>query len=407
MTLDRDSYSFGLFYRIKETPIHQLLEQLGLESIQGTDVRRIAIPALLLRKIDPEIIQMILAEPCSMGNITNEHAEFLYQSLSKERAFIVDVEGGIAFRPDLRIALYDSIAKNKEYYHLAIHDGAADFYRFNQILFYQAEHLFHRLKRGDDPTIIGLFYSDVLRPFLETALPELNPDAAASLASFMKIALPDEVVDKAGMFAWERYLTWITKEALDKDDEPALQDIHQKLLNRFDRSAQSPLFLYEAAVYDRFGDLKRAGEVNYYGLRALPPYGSAVPRLLKFSLQEMRIREKKKDYQGALEIGRSFRQEWDTFKFRPENEEQMKDLMDFLIIFMRMHRRINYKANLSREMNRLSGLLEGHKGSPGTVILKYYQALPPPEPKVDRPAIRHLKEMVKALKGYLKRKRVL
>ncbi|MHA4811875.1 hypothetical protein ACX0G9_27515 [Flavitalea flava] len=403
MTIDRDSYSFGLFYQLNETPLPQLLEQLGLESIKGIDMRRIAIPALLLRRLDPEAVRMILAEPCGMGNITTEHAAFICEGLRSETAFVEEVEGGIAFRQDLRIALYDSIAKNKEYNHIAIHDSAKDYYKFDLDLHFQAEHLFHRLKRGDDPTVIEIFYSDSLRPLLDTCLPELNPDAAASLASFMKITLPEEVVEKAGMFAWERYYTWLAKDALARDDEEALRDIYEKLLKRFDRSAQSPLFFYEAAVYLRFGELEKAAYVNLYGLQALPPYGSALPRLVKFSLQEIRIREKKEDFEGACAIGRSLRQELDTFNFAPQNEEQMKDLVDYIVAFMRVQKRVNYKTNLNREIKRLADLLVGHKGSPSSAILKYYQALPEPEPV----RASGLKLMLKSLRGYLSRKRVL
>jgi hypothetical protein len=346
---------------------------------------------------------MILAEPCGMGNITTEHATIIYEGLKSETAFVEEVEGGVAFRQDLRIAHYDSIAKNNEYNHIAIHDSAKDYYKFDQDLHFQAEHLFHRLKRGDDPSIIDIFYSDSLRPLLDTCLPELNPDAAASLASFMKIKLPDQVLEKAGMFGWERYYTWLAKDALERDDEEALLDIYDRLLDRFDRSAQSPLFFYEAAVYLRFGDLDRAAYVNLYGLQALPPYASALPRLLKFSLQEIRIREKKGDLEGACAIGRSLRQELDTFNFAPANEEQMKDLVDYIIAFMRVQKKVHTKANLNREIKRLADLLVGHKGSPANAILKYYQALPHPEPVKDS----GLKLILKSLRGYLGRKKVL
>jgi hypothetical protein len=181
------------------TQVQELLVRRNIDHIRDPEVKQLALPGMLLRRIDTGVIQKVLAPICGLGKITEEKARSLYEGLQRV-TFLIELLGGeIHFRRDLRIALRDEIWRKERGQCIALHREAADYYGNHTDDKGQAEHYYHVFQLNGKP---GADADEVdwkrLRPFLEDALMELPPQAAAYLARQFSVRLPQEIMDKAG-----------------------------------------------------------------------------------------------------------------------------------------------------------------------------------------------------------------
>ncbi|MDW3645454.1 MAG: AAA family ATPase [Bacteroidia bacterium] len=258
-----------LFDKIDEGRIQEHLVRRNLDHIHNDRVRQLAVPGLLVRKISSDVIQHVLAEPCGLGKIDAADAWQLYQDLQQESFLITESHGSLSFRQDLRIALYDLIIQDKEVKSQEIHENAIAFYQDKTAPQDQAEYLYHRLKRGDDPAIIEELYSDKIRPFIENSLTELPLNAYILLANKLNITVDDEVLKNASAASLEPYLINLVEEVFKEGHGDSLEEIErifQRYPKRLDPSslwyyeAKSALRLEKLDVYkDRIGRIMGAG----------------------------------------------------------------------------------------------------------------------------------------------------
>src|SRR5690606_5823488 len=78
----------NLFSRVEESKIQEQLVSRMLDHIHDPNARKISMPGMMIRKINPGVIQHVLAEPCGLGNINDVEATAIYYSLEKE-AFLL------------------------------------------------------------------------------------------------------------------------------------------------------------------------------------------------------------------------------------------------------------------------------------------------------------------------------
>lgn len=236
----------ALFDKIDEGRIQEHLVRRNLDHIHNDRVRQLAVPGLLVRKISPDVIQHVLAEPCGLGEIDAADAWQLYQDLQQESFLITESHGSISFRQDLRIALYDLIIQDKEVKSKEIHENAIAFYQDKTAPQDQAEYLYHRLKRGDDPAIIEEIYSDEIRPFIENSLTELPLNAYILLANKLNITVDDEVLKNASAASLEPYLINLVEEVFKEGHGDSLEEI-ERIFQRYPKRLDpSSLWYYEA-----------------------------------------------------------------------------------------------------------------------------------------------------------------
>lgn len=73
-----------------------------LDRIADPEVARLAHPGLVLRYLTPDLIRLILAEPCGLGALTRQRAENLFSALAEEYWLVEPDGAGLRHRPDLR-----------------------------------------------------------------------------------------------------------------------------------------------------------------------------------------------------------------------------------------------------------------------------------------------------------------
>ena len=90
------------FVSLSDEVIQGQLYERVLERIKDDQVRRLAYPGLVLRRITPEVILQVLNEPCELGLHTLEEAAALFEGLRREVSLVsVDTtDGALVHRSD-------------------------------------------------------------------------------------------------------------------------------------------------------------------------------------------------------------------------------------------------------------------------------------------------------------------
>ena len=88
--------------RLSESQIQGYLYRRILNHIQDEEVRRLAYPGLVLRRVTPDIIQNVLAEPCKVPVPDESAAQDLFDRLAREVTLVQFEEGALVHRRDLR-----------------------------------------------------------------------------------------------------------------------------------------------------------------------------------------------------------------------------------------------------------------------------------------------------------------
>ena len=106
----------------------------------------------MLRRLTPELILEVLAEPCGLEISTPAEARRLFDELGRETALVsFDVDGALIHRPDLRRTILSLLEADQPEQARQIHAAAVAYYeRGPADAVGRAEEIYHRLKLGFD-----------------------------------------------------------------------------------------------------------------------------------------------------------------------------------------------------------------------------------------------------------------
>jgi uncharacterized protein (DUF2235 family) len=337
-----------LFEHIDKKLIQEQLVQRNLDHIHDSSIRQLAIPGILVRRITPEIIRKVLAEPCGLGTITTEESEDLYVKLLKETFLITSLEHGVTFRQDVRIALYDLVIKSDNYDHQGIHEKAISYYENKSDFKDRAEYLYHRLKRGDPETIIEELYHDEMRVYIENSLKEFSPSAYLTFAFHIGITASSEIVQSANITSWEKFILKEMKEALKMRDEFPLLSLKDQLSSRKERTQDSEFLFYEAKVYQRLGDFSQAIHV-LAGKSILHDTDE-----IKYSIETARCYEYLELYEESYKaIVASLALVFKMLSERFKDPESLSLFFDYAIIYLRIRGRLISRMKEDKNAERI------------------------------------------------------
>ena len=95
-----------LYIRVDDGVIQRQLYRRILGRIRNPDVKKIAHPGLVLRRLTPELILEALAVPCSLTISSLDEARALFEELKREVSLVtVASDGALEHRPDLRLLM--------------------------------------------------------------------------------------------------------------------------------------------------------------------------------------------------------------------------------------------------------------------------------------------------------------
>src|SRR5436190_2946302 len=256
--------------KMDKTLLQELLVKRNLEHIHDADTARIAVPGILVRRINPDIIMEVLAKPCGFNNMNEQQAGQIFTELNKESFLIQATSDGISFRQDLRLALYELIINSKEYKGREIHDNAVRYYSQKTDPQSKAETLYHCLMRGDNPESVDYLYDDTVRPYIENSLPELPDNAYLYLSRKMGIRASDSKVIQASQLEWENYQQAEIISIMNYGDETTLKEKRAELAERKERTPNSNLNYQEAKLETRLANFQNANKIIDKALKEAP-----------------------------------------------------------------------------------------------------------------------------------------
>jgi hypothetical protein len=247
---------FGL--RIQDSQIQAQLFSRILNHIHDPDVRRLAHPGLVLRRITPEIIADVLAGPCEVKLDGAADAQRLFDEMAREVSLVRLEDGALIYRSDVRRIVMTLLRENDPERVMAIEQAAVAHYEARDavprdaatVLLERAEELYHRLQLGQPPEMLNPRWMQGIEPHLAAAVDELPPRERAWLLSRLGRRLMPEELAQASIDVWERDTARSARELLDSGDAVgALRALQQ----RKERLPGSGLYLLEAEALDRAG----------------------------------------------------------------------------------------------------------------------------------------------------------
>lgn len=221
----------------------QLYERL-LIHIDDESVRRLANPGLTLRVINPQIILEVLREPCRLKIDNIYEAQELMAKL--EKASLVVREGdSLRHRPDVRRIMLKLIDRAEPGLVRRINQEAVKFYEKDDDIKSRAEEIYHRLRLGQEASVIEARWLPQIEDRLQGAIDELPTRSQVFLAQKLGLELKKEIRERLITTDWEK-ITAIKARDFMKHGQVKLA---QKLLmERSERSGNSPLYLIEAEI---------------------------------------------------------------------------------------------------------------------------------------------------------------
>lgn len=265
----RDSF---LFFSASEALVQGQLYQRILNHIHDGDVRKIAHPGLVLRRITPELIKEVLQGPCGVIVADNYRAQQLFDALGREVALVtMESDGALSHRADLRRIMLSYIRRDKPQQTEEINRLAVDYYSRKQGLPALAEQIYHRLQLCQSEKEINSIWEPGVEEFLRGAIEELPVESKPILASYLGIRLKREDLEAAGIAEWERYTARSANELVKLGHyEQALGLLHE----RKERTKGSPLHLIEARALASTDHWSAANKVVHKALEAASVSGN-------------------------------------------------------------------------------------------------------------------------------------
>src|SRR5262249_39629851 len=234
----------GLIAKLRGETIQSQLYTRILNHIKNDDeVRALAHPGLILRRITPPIIKDVLAGPCGVSVPDDDTARRLFERLARQ-VVLVTREGNdvLIHRPDLRAVMLEPLRVSAKDKVEQIHKNAVKFYTPFTDSTSRVEEFYHRLSLGFDPQTLngrwipGPEFVAAMKRGFAGALTELPDEAQAYLAARLEFEVDKNVWAKASQDDWE---TYVSRQAERQLQLGRPEDARQLIAQR-DRSTWTP-----------------------------------------------------------------------------------------------------------------------------------------------------------------------
>jgi len=215
-----------------------------LDHIHDPDVRSLAHPGLVLRRITADLILEVLAEPCGLKVKDLGEAQALMNKLGQEMALVYrDVDGALRHRQDLRLLMLELIRSEDARRFQDIHRRAAAYYATRTRPVAKAEEIYHRLSLDEPRDRLEPLWIPGVEPLLVAAADEFKGSRRAYLAHHLNLKVDAKTQAAAALEDWESLTARDGTELLSQGDFAAAL---ARLGARQERSPTSPLVPLEA-----------------------------------------------------------------------------------------------------------------------------------------------------------------
>lgn len=261
----RDKDLNALLGQIRTEKVQAQLYGRVLGHIRDPEVRKLAYPGLILRRITPGVLRQVLAGPCGVPIPDAAEAGRLFDRFAAEVALAEpEADGdGLRYREDVRRVILTDLRADQPELTRQIDLGAVAYYRAQPGALARAEELYHLLASGAEDFDLDTRWLDGVEPYLARAIEELPPRGQVWLANRLRLDLRPDLQDAADQQSWETGAEQ-TARALLRDDLP--EEALAVLNQRQERLPGSTLYLTEAEALTMIGQARTALRLVTKGL---------------------------------------------------------------------------------------------------------------------------------------------
>ena len=290
-----------VFTKLKAEKIQALLYGRILRHIHNDEVRKVAYPGLIVRRIDVGVIREVLAGPCKL-DLRPDHNEYhIFEALSREHALMFrdPQDGSLRHRADVRRSMLEDLSDHiDETIIEEIDSNAVTFYSGKDGAIARAEEIYHRLRLKQEESILDSRWIPEAEDYLQGALNELSPQQRLWLAERLNVTLDDSVRQAASQEAWEAQAARSADRYLkSRLPEEALKVLHE----RETRSPRSQLYFLETECYRFLDRPDEALAVARRGVDSASRAG-AIDMVLDLLLKMVVIEEGRGDLEAAEKL---------------------------------------------------------------------------------------------------------
>lgn len=264
---------------LKKGSVEAQLYTRVIEHITDEDVRRLAYPGLLLRRITPGIIQYVLAAPCDLEVPDRAAATRLLDKLRREVVLVSERSPEVlVHRPELRAVMLKPLQDADPDRAHAVNRAAVAFYQSQPAdPETRAEELYHRLWLGHDRATLDGRWLDGVEQYLVSGVADLPPRAQGWLAGRMTLAVTPDVWRLAELEDWERFARRELRELLRLGN----LDAATALLGLRATFSDPALKVLQVETLVRTGQIEAAQTVAAETLARVPPESEEARALQK------------------------------------------------------------------------------------------------------------------------------
>jgi hypothetical protein len=250
-------------HQVRSDRLQENLYGRILDHLHSGDLRSIAYPGLVLRRIDPEVILKILAKPCALQIAQLSDAEALFGSLREELSLVEPEESGpgVRHRGDVRQLMLEEIEASDYARARAIDRRAAGYYRLLSDRTAnprdRAEELYHMMRLGYGPSSLDKRWIPGVERFLGAALDEVPAIQRIWLSRKLKVGIELAELEGSEQAVWEKTVERRVQQLLSIGDARRARD---ELLTRPPKTwlPGSTLLTLAAETFAALRDTRRA-----------------------------------------------------------------------------------------------------------------------------------------------------
>jgi hypothetical protein len=229
------------YLRLSDGQIQGQLYRRILGHITNPDIRKLAHPGLVLRRVTAEIILEVLAKPCDVTVTGIDHARTLLGEMQREVSLVtLNEDGSLQHLPELRAIMLNLLKEDRPVQVSEIQERAVEYYKDKTKPAEIAERVYHMLMLGRDRAELDAAWQPGIERFLRSAVDEVPP----TVKPYLSARLGDPV-DKSVLASLDRrdVELRIAGRVRDLMASRRLEEVAQLLKSQPERSKGSVLHL--------------------------------------------------------------------------------------------------------------------------------------------------------------------
>ena len=189
---------------VEQELIQGTLYERILHHVAAPDLRRLVLAGLALRKITPELLREVLAEPAGVPVGSDRQARDLIGLLGRLDLMEDAGPGAVRHRAELRRILLRLSDSARTDLMRAVGQRAVAYFSAQEGPEARAEEIYHRLRLNEDPRAVERRWTPAVKGFLAGAERDLSGRSAAFLLGVHDGHAPDRILAEADQEDWER-----------------------------------------------------------------------------------------------------------------------------------------------------------------------------------------------------------